>query len=197
MGRREDLLDQVTDHVFEHGLIGLTLRPVAAAIGTSDRMLIYHFGSRDALVAAVVTRAEDRAIGAVDALPGAADVRQGVNALWAALQTDPLHRATDIYVQAAATGLIGQEPFATIVREANERWVRALGDYLARCGAPRERVVRVVRLVDSSLYGFHLDLSTDRPDELAMGVDDLATAAQAIAEGWNLASLDHPNGTRR
>jgi len=43
MDRREDLLDRVTDHVLEHGLIGLTLRPVAAAIGTSDRMLIYHF----------------------------------------------------------------------------------------------------------------------------------------------------------
>ena len=54
MARREELLDQVTDHVLEHGLIGLTLRPLAAAIGTSDRMLIYHFGSRDGLVSAVV-----------------------------------------------------------------------------------------------------------------------------------------------
>ncbi|OHV42948.1 TetR/AcrR family transcriptional regulator [Pseudofrankia sp. BMG5.36] len=191
MGRREDLLDQVTDHVFEHGLIGLTLRPVAAAIGTSDRMLIYHFGSRDELVAAVVTRAEDRAVAAVDALPGAAGVHAGVNALWAAVQTDPLHRCTDIYVQAAATGLIGQERFATIVREANERWVRALRDYLVRCGASPESVGRVVRLVDSSLYGFHLDLSTDRPDDLAGGVDDLAAAAQAIADGWDLAALGH------
>ncbi|WP_241835396.1 TetR/AcrR family transcriptional regulator [Pseudofrankia asymbiotica] len=183
--------------MFEHGLIGLTLRPVAAAIGTSDRMLIYHFGNRDELVAAVVTRAEDRAVAAVDALPGAAGVRAGVNALWAALQRDPLHRCTDIYVQAAATGLIGQERFATIVREANERWVRALGDYLVRCGASPEAVGRIVRLVDSSLYGFHLDLSTDRPDELAEGVDDLAAAAQAIANGWDLAALGHAKGATR
>src|SRR4051794_29641819 len=41
--RRDQLLDRVTDHVLEHGLIGLTLRPVAAALGTSDRMLLYHF----------------------------------------------------------------------------------------------------------------------------------------------------------
>ena len=71
MDRREELLDQVTDHVLEHGLIGLTLRPVAAAIGTSDRMLIYHFGSRDALVSAVVARTNERAIAAVEALPAA------------------------------------------------------------------------------------------------------------------------------
>ena len=39
-----------------HGLIGLSLRPLAAEIGTSDRMLIYHFTSRDALVSAVVAQ---------------------------------------------------------------------------------------------------------------------------------------------
>ncbi len=77
MSRRDDLLDQVTDHVLEHGLIGLTLRPLAAAIGTSDRMLIYHFHSRDALVSEVVARATARAIGEVEALPDAPTVQVG------------------------------------------------------------------------------------------------------------------------
>jgi hypothetical protein len=38
-----------------------------------------------------------------------------------------------------------------------------------------------VTLVDSALYGFHLDLVTDRPEDLAKGVDDLAVAAQSLA----------------
>jgi len=79
---REELLEKVTDHVLEHGLIGLSLRPVAAAVGTSDRMLIYHFGSRDALVSAVVARSTERAVDAVAALAGAPTVRSGVNRLW-------------------------------------------------------------------------------------------------------------------
>jgi AcrR family transcriptional regulator len=181
--RRDQLLDRVTDHVLEHGLIGLTLRPVAAAIGTSDRMLLYHFGSRDELVAAVVTRTEDRAIGRVEALEGAPDVRAGVVRLWEAYQEPPLHDCLDVYVQAAATGLLGQEPYRSAVREANERWVRALHAYFVRCGAPEARVARVVTLVDSSLFGFQLDLATDRPEELARGVADLATAALALARG--------------
>lgn len=152
-----------------------------AMIGTSDRMLIYHFGSRDDLVAAVVTRTEDRSIAAVDSLPGADGVRAGVNALWAAYQAEPLHGCLDLYVQAAATGLIGREPCRSAVREANERWCAALQRYLMRCGAPEERVSRIVTLIDSSLFGFQLDLATDRPDELARGVDDLAAAAQALA----------------
>lgn len=182
VNRREELLDQVVDHVREHGLIGLTLRPLAKAIGTSDRMLLYHFTSRDALVTAVIARSEDRAIAAVDALEGVSGVRAGVNALWRAYQTEPLHACLDLYVQAAATGLIGQEPYLSVVREANERWAAALRRYLVRCGAPPERVARIVTLVDSSLYGFQLDLATDRAEELARGVDDLAAAAQALAD---------------
>jgi AcrR family transcriptional regulator len=181
VSRREQLLDQVTDHVLEHGLIGLTLRPVAAAIGTSDRMLIYHFGGRDALVSAVVGRANARATAAVEAMPRAPSVRSAVNRLWSAYGAEPLNSCLDVYVQAAATGLFGSEPYLSEARASNRRWAVALGEYLARSGAPRRRVSRIVTLVDSGLYGFHLDLATDRPDELARGVDDLARAAQALA----------------
>jgi AcrR family transcriptional regulator len=181
MSRREELLDQVTDHVLEHGLIGLTLRPVAAAIGTSDRMLIYHFENRDALVSAVLARATERAIAEVRALPGAPTIRSAVNRLWEAYRAEPLNSCLNTYCQAAATGLIGQEPYLSDARASNERWAVALSDYLVRSGAPARKVARIVTLVDSALFGFHLDLATDRPDELARGVDDLARAAEVLA----------------
>jgi AcrR family transcriptional regulator len=183
MSRRDELLDQVADHLIEHGLINLTLRPLAAAIGTSDRMLVYHFHGRDALVSAAVGRVSDRAVEAVRALPAARTVRAGVRALWAAYQGDPMHGYLTVYCQAASTGLIGREPYLSDAREANERWAGALAEYLLRCGASPRRVRRVVRLVDSALYGFHLDLTTDRPEWLTAGVDDLAQAAHDIAVG--------------
>jgi AcrR family transcriptional regulator len=182
MDRRDALLDAATDHVLEHGLIGLTLRPVAAAIGTSDRMLIYHFESRDSLVSAIVTRASERAGATLGTLVTAPDVRSAVNQLWAAYQTEPLSSCLDVYVQAAATGLIGREPYLSDARASNDRWGAELRNYFVRSGAPADRVARIVTLVDSALYGFHLDLTTDRPDVLARGVDDLARAAQALAD---------------
>ena len=180
-GPREELLEKVTDHVLAHGLIGLSLRPVAAAVGTSDRMLVYHFGTRDALVSAVVERAGARATAIVGALPGAPTVRSGVNRLWAAYLAEPLSSCLDVYCQAAATGLIGREPYLSDARRRNEAWAAALRDYFVRCGASSRKVERIVTLVDSALYGFHLDLITDRPDELARGVEDLAVAAQTLA----------------
>ncbi|MFT3874696.1 MAG: TetR/AcrR family transcriptional regulator [Nocardioides sp.] len=182
MSRRDELLDAVTDHVLEHGIIGLTLRPVAAAIGTSDRMLIYHFGTREGLVSAVVERASDRGTVELHRLPAARGVRAAVRALWAAYQVDPLRGCLSVYLQAAATGVIGQEPFVTDVRASNDRWCRGLRDFLARSGTPVDRVDRIITLVDSALVGFLLDLTTDRPEELSRGVDDLAIAAALIAE---------------
>lgn len=182
MGRREELLEAATDYVLTNGLIGLTLRPLAAAIGTSDRMLIYHFGSHDALVTAVVAHASDRSTALVSDLPVAPTVRSAVSRLWRAYSDPVLGRCLDVYVQAAATGLIGREPHLTVARESNERWTAAQREYFVRSGAPPRLVGRIVTLVDSALFGFHLDLTTDRPEELTRGVDDLARAAQAIAE---------------
>lgn len=48
---RETLLPLLAAHVLRHGLAGISLRPLAKAAGTSDRMLLYHFGSKDALMA--------------------------------------------------------------------------------------------------------------------------------------------------
>lgn len=48
-------LDRMAAHVLENGLTGASLRPLAKAAGTSDRMLIYHFGSKEGLVAALLT----------------------------------------------------------------------------------------------------------------------------------------------
>ncbi len=181
MDRRAELLEQVTDHVLAHGLIGLTLRPLARAVGTSDRMLIYHFGSRDELVSDVLGLANERAIAAVDALPAGVSVHDGVNRLWEAYRREPLRPLLWLYYQAAATGFIGTEPYRSRTRAGNARWSATLRDYLRRSGAPSGRVDRVTRLVDWGLCGFHFDLATTRAAELAAGVDDLAAAAEALA----------------
>ena len=183
MSRREELLERVTDHVLAHGLIGLTLRPLAAAVGTSDRMLVYHFGSRDALVSAVVAEATARATRVVRGLPPASSVRVAVNRLWDAYRCEPLRACLNVYCQAAASGMIGQEPYRSDARASNAQWTAALSEHLVASGAPPDRVGRIVTLVDSGLYGFHMDLATDRPEELAQGVDDLAVAAEALASG--------------
>jgi len=55
---RAELLDRVVADAAQHGLADRSLRDIAAAVGTSHRMLLYHFGSREGLVAAIVDSVE-------------------------------------------------------------------------------------------------------------------------------------------
>jgi AcrR family transcriptional regulator len=60
---RQRLLAACTDHALEHGLPD-RLGPLAAAAGTSSRMLIYHFGTRDGLLREVLGEARRRQVDA-------------------------------------------------------------------------------------------------------------------------------------
>ena len=58
--RRAELIDKSLDYFLEHGAAGISLRPLAAATGTSARLLVYHFGSKDNLMAAVLEEVNNR-----------------------------------------------------------------------------------------------------------------------------------------
>jgi len=57
---RELVLERAIDYLTERGMSDISLRQLAAALGTSHRMLIYHFGSKDGVFVAVVRETERR-----------------------------------------------------------------------------------------------------------------------------------------
>jgi AcrR family transcriptional regulator len=57
---RQKLLDGAIEHVAANGISDLSLRELAVAIGTSHRMLIHHFGSKEGLWVEVIRAVEDR-----------------------------------------------------------------------------------------------------------------------------------------
>jgi AcrR family transcriptional regulator len=175
MGKRDDLAERATDHALEHGLIGLSLRPWAAALGTSDRMLIYHFGSKDALIAAVLATSNDRAVAIIKELPASSSVRAAVLQLWEALETPQLLRCQRLYVEAAALGLFGREPYAASVRASNDVWMAELVEHFKRAGAGR-RAARLATLVDVAFNGILLDRPLDETDRSRRIAEDLADA---------------------
>ena len=59
-GIRARLLDQAVDYVLSQGAGDLTLRPLAKALKTSARMLIYHFGSREEVMREILARLRER-----------------------------------------------------------------------------------------------------------------------------------------
>ncbi len=57
---REQLRNQAVDYVLSHGVSDLALRPLARALKTSARMLVYHFGSREGLMREILAGVRER-----------------------------------------------------------------------------------------------------------------------------------------
>lgn len=52
--RRAEIIERLADHVVTHGLSASSLRPLAKAVGTSDRMLLYYFADKAEMLTAAL-----------------------------------------------------------------------------------------------------------------------------------------------
>src|SRR3954464_4293189 len=87
---KQQLLERALGYLAEHGIGDISLRQLAAALGTSHRMLIYHFGSKEGLLVAVVNEVERRQRTPIAALETDMDlpVAEVVRRMWRQL-SDP------------------------------------------------------------------------------------------------------------
>jgi AcrR family transcriptional regulator len=65
--RRAARLAQAAEYVLEHGLAGLSLRPLARALDTSPRMLLYDFKSKERLIHEILAEIRRREEGLLEA----------------------------------------------------------------------------------------------------------------------------------
>jgi AcrR family transcriptional regulator len=71
--RRIELLEACYRYALDHGLAGVSLRPLAAAVGSSPRVLLYLFGSKDQLIRDVLAHIRHRDIAELTAVLGTVD----------------------------------------------------------------------------------------------------------------------------
>ncbi|MEV3926568.1 TetR/AcrR family transcriptional regulator [Actinomadura coerulea] len=79
--RRTEILDAVLDHLAEHGMSGLSMRPIAQALGQSTRVLTHHFADKDALLAALLRRLDEVQHDQLHATEGWDDTARGIGAV--------------------------------------------------------------------------------------------------------------------
>src|SRR3954463_12499710 len=89
--RRDDLLRLAYTYALEHGLAGLSLRPLAAAIGSSPRVLLFLFGSKDGLLRALLARARAEELALLASLAAPTGLARAATAVWEWL-SDAAHR---------------------------------------------------------------------------------------------------------
>jgi AcrR family transcriptional regulator len=81
--RRARVLSAATDYVLQHGLGGLSLRPLAAALDTSPRMLLYDFDSKETLLSEILLEARRRQVQSLSASVTAdSSLAQALRLVW-------------------------------------------------------------------------------------------------------------------
>jgi AcrR family transcriptional regulator len=120
--RRRQLLEALFEEFARGGIGDRSLRDVAAAVGTSHRMLLHHFGSRDDLIIAIVEEAERRQMALVPELP--MDPADGFAAMWADLRRPELRHLERLFFECYARAAQGEKPFTRMVPGAVDGWLQ-------------------------------------------------------------------------
>ncbi len=158
MTAREKLLQATVDHVATNGIGDLSLRQLAAAIGTSHRMLVYHFGSKEGLLVAVVRAVEDRqreALAAID--PGSPPAEQA-RRIWQGLADPAMWPHERLFFELYGQALQGRTHTTDLLDGIVEDMVRPLAEMLIRQGHPAETAPAQARLGVAVVRGLLLDL---------------------------------------
>lgn len=164
--RRRQLLDALVDEFAAGGVGDRSLREVAAAIGTSHRMLLHHFGSREGLLVAIVEEVERRQMGLLPELP--TDPAKGFAAMWADLCRPELRQSERLFFECYARAAQGEKPFTRMIPGAVDGWLREVG---ATADGPFDGAM--ARLGLAVTRGLLLDLVATDDDA---GVDAAAQA---------------------
>src|SRR5438270_6450093 len=107
--RRDELLELAYRYVLEHGLANLSLRPLAAAVRSSPRVLLFLFGSKDGLVRALLSRARLEELKLLDALRARGfehDLAAVAEALWQWLAAEHHRALLKLWVEGYARSLV-------------------------------------------------------------------------------------------
>jgi AcrR family transcriptional regulator len=104
--RRRELLDAVVNECAATGIGDRSLRDVAAAVGTSHRMLLHHFGSRSELLLSIVEEVERRQRALMRELP--TESAAAIAAMWADLRRPELRPFERLFFECYARGVQGE-----------------------------------------------------------------------------------------
>lgn len=132
---RDRLLQATLDYFAEHGIGNVSLRQIAAGIGSSHRMLIYHFGSREGLLTAVVDvlEAGEKQILADMMAEQGVDGRIMAWNFWSHI-ADVADFYGPLYFELASQAMRSDDLDAPLRLPNVEMWVDALAEMWSRAG---------------------------------------------------------------
>lgn len=163
LDKRAELLSGALSYFATHGIAGLSLRPLAAGLGTSDRMLIHYFGTKDNLIGQALIAAMPDLSSAVAG--GEGDATDVARRIWQEMAGGSQQNRVRVMIEVMALSLTQPEPYRQIALNATHAWIDPIARRLQRDGAPAAEAAATATVLVSGLKGLALDLYVSRERE--------------------------------
>lgn len=123
--KKQLAVERIAAHLLAEGLTKTGLRLLAEVAGTSDRMLIYYFGSKEALLDEVLQTIAADVTTQLDALLGtqprpAAELLAQLTAL---TMSEPFKPSIQLWFELVGLVARGQEPYLSNARILANNWI--------------------------------------------------------------------------
>ncbi|MER6443446.1 TetR/AcrR family transcriptional regulator [Streptomyces sp. NPDC001185] len=122
-------MDRVREYLVRHGVADLSLRPLARDLGTSDRMLLYYFGSKERMVTEALAAFERRPLlHARRLLAGstsprdAAALRRFIEETWRQFSIPEVRATLPLYLEVMAADLFRPGRYGPVVLDVLREW---------------------------------------------------------------------------
>ena len=157
--RRAKLLDEIVEYILDHGLAGLSLRPLAAGVKTSPRMLLYFFGSKEGLISEVLAQIRLRQqADFVRAVSGTGRRKERFLRAWNTWSSPRRGKFWRFCFGVYGFALQNPRQFAEFLKRFIGDWLPPFEQALGAAGFPPERARSLATLSLAAMRGLQLDL---------------------------------------
>jgi AcrR family transcriptional regulator len=165
--RPAELLDAIVGYLVKNGVADLSLRPLAKAVGSSPRVLLYYFGSKEALVVRALLRLREQQRAAFGGLREAKyeQPSDACRAIWKQMSAPQSELLFKFFFETYALALRHRRRFGDFLNSAVEDWLEFVGEPMIRKGHPKETARAFATIVIAGFRGFMLDYCASRDRE--------------------------------
>lgn len=192
--RRADVLNEMADYLLGSGMSDATLRPAAAAIGTSTRKLLYHFRSKEELLVEAlkeVRRREVAMLGQELAELPRGSVSEVMRAIWRWYSAPARTPYLKLFFEAWGVSLHRPFLYEGFLRDVKRDLVDVMVPVIEGYGYPPHQAAAIATFFVAAFRGLLIDLVANEEDSRRL--DDameifIGNTEVMMVEGQNVAT---------
>ena len=165
--RPDELIDRIVPYLTAHGIADLSLRPLAKAIGSSPRVLLYYFGSSEKMIDRVIARIRERQHGLYHQLStqgaptgrtrAAADPAKAYFAIWKHMTSRTPEPHFRLFFEIYGLALRHPRRYRAFLHSTINDWLDFMDDAALRKQHGRTKSRALATIAMASYRGFLLD----------------------------------------